>query len=130
MDLKRAILVVDDEAIILMSIKRTLRMKFGAGYLYETAMSAELGLEAIERLFGEGIDVVLVISDWLMPGMKGDAFLTSVHETHPEVKLIMISGHIDEVEMERLRRDVDLLAFLRKPWDIGALTEAVRTALG
>lgn len=130
MDLKRAILVVDDEAIILMSIKRTLRMKFGAGYLYETAMSAELGLEAIERLFGEGIDVVLVISDWLMPGMKGDAFLASVHGTHPEVKLIMVSGHIDEAEMERLRRDVDLLAFLRKPWDVRALTDAVRTALG
>jgi DNA-binding NtrC family response regulator len=124
-----AILVVDDEAIILMSIKRALRMEFSDTYLYEVALNAELGLKAIERLSAEGIKVVLLISDWLMPGMKGDEFLSIVHGRFPEIRLILLSGHIEDAEMERVRKDVDLLAFIRKPWDIERLLGIVRDAL-
>jgi DNA-binding NtrC family response regulator len=126
---EKAILVVDDEMMILMSIKRSLRMKFGSSYLYEIAPSAELGLAAIERLSAEGIAVVLVISDWLMPGMKGDEFLTIVHARHPLVRLIMLSGHLDETDMEKHKKDMNLLAFLRKPWDVDQLLEIVQVAL-
>ena len=38
---KSAILCVDDEAIILTSLKEQLRRRFGERYLYETAWEAE-----------------------------------------------------------------------------------------
>ena len=32
------------------------------------------GLELVEELYQEGLEITLVISDWLMPRMKGDEF--------------------------------------------------------
>jgi len=125
----KAILIVDDEAIILLSLKQTLRLHFGSQYRYETATSGEEGLECIAELASEGIEVVLVISDWLMPGMKGDAFLSEVRKRHPAIKLVMLTGHADESEATKLARQVDLEAFLRKPWDADRLIEIVRKAL-
>ena len=42
----RAILVVDDEALILFSLKQSLRLHFGPGYHYETALEDASSLEA------------------------------------------------------------------------------------
>lgn len=130
MNAKLAILVVDDEAVLLLAIKRELRLKFGPGYLYETATSAEQGLEAIDRLVKDGVEVVLVISDWLMPGMKGDEFLKLVHETRPSVKLVMLSGHADAAQMESLTEEAELFAFLSKPYRSAQLFDIVHRALG
>jgi DNA-binding NtrC family response regulator len=126
---KRAILVVDDEAILLLAIKRELRIKFGADYLYETALSAEEGLSVIGRLEKESVNVVLVISDWLMPGMRGDEFLKIVHEMHSEIKLVMLSGHADGPQMEKLAEEAGLFAFLNKPYKATQLFEIVTRAL-
>lgn len=125
----KAILLVDDEAIILMSLKQTLRFRYGDQYLYETALSAEGGIACIEKLFGEGVEVVLLISDWLMPGMTGGDFLSVVHRRYPNIQLIMVTGHADEAQMEQWAAQVNLHAFLRKPWRTEVLFEAIESAL-
>jgi DNA-binding NtrC family response regulator len=130
MSARRAILVVDDEPILLLAIKRELRLKFGSGYIYEMATSAELGLAAIDRLANEGAELVLVISDWLMPGMKGDEFLKTVRESRPEVKLVMLSGHADASQVKALSDEAELFAFLSKPYQSSQLFEIVHRALG
>ncbi|HOX47697.1 MAG TPA: response regulator [Spirochaetia bacterium] len=117
MKIDRAILMVDDEMIILLSLRQELRAKLGPAYRYEIARDADEGLKAIEELAADGVSVVLVISDWLMPGMRGDEFLANVRAGHPEVKTIMVSGHADEDQLERLRDSGALDAFFRKPWD-------------
>jgi CheY-like chemotaxis protein len=71
----KAILLVDDEAIILLAMRRELRSELGPSFRYEIATSAEEGLAVIDELATDGVRVVLVISDWLMPGMKGDEFV-------------------------------------------------------
>lgn len=71
---KKAILCVDDEKIILDSLKEQIENRMGAGYIYETAENAEEGLEVIEELIEEGAEVLIIVSDWLMPGIKGDEF--------------------------------------------------------
>jgi response regulator RpfG family c-di-GMP phosphodiesterase len=126
----KAVLVVDDEAIILLALKRSLRLRFGEAYRYETAGNGEEGLARIGELVGEGVEVVLVVSDWLMPGMKGDEFLSRVHELYPSTRLIMITGHADESEIARLAGEIKIDAFIRKPWDPGRLFEAVAEVLG
>jgi DNA-binding NtrC family response regulator len=126
---QKALLLVDDEAILLLSLKSSLRLRFGAAYRYETAMDGVEGLERIDELVAEGVEVILVISDWLMPNMKGDEFLTLVHARHPGTHLIMLSGHTDESDMAKLSSEIELSAFLRKPWDPERLFEAVDQAL-
>lgn len=126
---EKAILIVDDEAIILLALKQALLRHFDKAYQFETASSGEDGLAAIERLRAREVRTVLVISDWIMPGMKGDAFLTRVHELHPAIKLIMVSGIVGNQEIEGLSKLVKLEAFVRKPWSPGLLIEMVEAAL-
>jgi DNA-binding NtrC family response regulator len=127
--MKRAILIVDDEAILLLSMRQELKLKYGTRYVYETALNAALGLQAIKRFVADGVTVVLVISDWLMPGMKGDEFLRIVHERYPTVKLVMMSGHADDRQMKELADSVKLCAFLRKPYGSGNLFKVLESAL-
>jgi DNA-binding NtrC family response regulator len=126
---KSAILIVDDEAVILLSIKQELKSRFGDQYLLETALSAEEATVAIDGLVADGIEVILIISDWLMPGMKGDVFLASVKARHPAVRCIIVSGHADPTAIERARETVALDAVISKPWDRMTLLNAVSACL-
>jgi DNA-binding NarL/FixJ family response regulator len=126
---RRAILIVDDEAVLLMAIRQELRLALGADYLYETALNAENGLTALASIEARGADVVLVISDWLMPGMRGDEFLRIIHAGHPSTKLILLSGHAEPVQMSSLAQELGLSASLSKPYQKNALTEAAKNAL-
>lgn len=92
-------------------------------------MSAEQGLDAIARLKDEGIEIVLVISDWLMPGMRGDEFLKQIHAVSPLVKLVMMSGHADRSQMEELAAEAKLFAFMSKPFKSAQLFDIVRRAV-
>ena len=127
---EKAILLVDDEAIILLALKRALRLRFGSQYRYETALNGADGLARIDELVAEGVEVVLVVSDWLMPGMKGDEFLSLVHVRYPNIRLIMITGHADESDLAKLADEVRIDAFLRKPWDPERLFQAISESLG
>jgi DNA-binding NtrC family response regulator len=110
-------------------MRQELKLKYGSRFIYETALNAEQGFQVIRRLVADGVKVVLIISDWLMPGMKGDEFLSLVHERYPEVKLIMMSGHADDQEMKTLSVAVHLSAFLRKPYGPGNLFKVLESAL-
>ncbi|HAG80524.1 MAG TPA: hypothetical protein DCL61_04970, partial [Cyanobacteria bacterium UBA12227] len=68
-------LCVDDEVVVLNSLKIQLKNEFGDTYLYEVAESADEALEIIEEFHEDEIRILLIVSDWLMPGMKGDEFL-------------------------------------------------------
>lgn len=125
----KAILIVDDEAILLLSLKQSLRLRFGSGYRYETAVNGAEGLARVKELAEDGVRVVLVISDWLMPGMKGDEFLLRIHESYPDIKLVMLTGHATESEMSELAREVSLEAFVRKPWNAEHLYAVIERAL-
>ncbi len=125
MDPRSAILVVDDEAIIVMSLKRELLGRYGRDFMLETAMSAVEAEGIIDELSSEGVKIILIISDWLMPGVKGDEFLERVQARHPDVRCILLSGHADDDEVRKLRERVRLDAFLRKPWSKAELLDAV-----
>jgi DNA-binding NtrC family response regulator len=125
----QAVLIVDDEAILLLSMRQELKLVYGSGLICETALCADDGILALERLGREGIPVVLVVSDLLMPGMRGDEFLKKVSATWPGIKLAMLSGHADLAEMERMRADIGLFACIRKPYRRGDLTDLIDRVL-
>ncbi len=126
---RKAILLVDDEAIIVLALSRELRSAFGGEYRIETALSAEEAFEVIADLEREGCELVVVISDWLMPGMRGDDFLIAVRHRYPAIALIMVTGQADENAVERVVRDAKVLACIRKPWRGSEIIELIRSAM-
>lgn len=126
---KSAILCVDDEAIILSSLKEQLRRRFGERYLYETAANADEAWEVIDELCSDDIDILVIVSDWLMPGIKGDEFLIQVHRRHPGIVTVLLTGQADGASIERARRDANLHACLHKPWSEDELALVVESAL-
>ncbi len=111
------ILCVDDEAIILMSLKFELKSRYGSRFGYETALNAEEALDIIDSLYRSGARIILLLSDWLMPGMKGDEFVLAVHKKFPDIRSVIISGHSDEFSIQRAKNEGNLIACLKKPWN-------------
>ena len=124
-----AIICVDDEVVILDSLKKQLKREFGDRFIYEVAESAEEAWELIEELHADGIEVIVIVSDWLMPGTKGDEFLIQIHQRFPEVIKVMLTGQADEAAIEKAKQEANLHACLYKPWSEEELTQIVTTAM-
>ena len=111
-----AILAVDDERIILDSIRIQLEKNFSAKYILEFAESANEALEVVESLTNTDIEILLVISDYLMPGMKGDEFVTILKNKFPTINIIMLTGQItSEVSTTLIDKNI-ILKLIEKPW--------------
>lgn len=126
---RQAILCVDDERIILDSLKAQLKNNFGRTYNYEFAESGEEALEIIEELIDDETEVLIILSDWLMPGMKGDELLVKIHERYPQVSKVMLTGQADEKAINRAKSDANLHGFLEKPWDEKELINVIKSGL-
>ncbi len=126
---KPIILCVDDEKIILESIKRQLKEEFGQSYQYEFAENAEDAMELMAELEEENEEILVIVSDWLMPGKKGDEFLMDVHKQHPNMVKIMLTGQADDDAIERAKKQANIHRFLRKPWNEEELVETIKSGL-
>ncbi len=122
-------LCVDDEAVVLDSLKIQLKKEFGDAYLYEMAESADEALEIIEELYEEDHEIIVIVSDWLMPGMKGDEFLIQVHEKYPNIVKVMLTGQADDDAIERAQNEAHLHRCLYKPWNAKELIETIRSGI-
>lgn len=114
------ILLVEDDD----SSRRALSEVLSArGYEVHTAAGAA---EALELLQSEDID--LVVTDLVMPGMRGEALLGEVRSIFPEIPVIAITafGSIEgALELTR----AGAADYLAKPFRTGALFEAVERVL-
>jgi YesN/AraC family two-component response regulator len=119
------ILCVDDEEIILNSLESLLTERFGESCLVELAQSADEGLEIIEEFKENNGKLVVIVSDWLMPGMKGDEFLIKAHGICPNVEKIMLSGHAEPTSVQKAIDEANLNKFISKPWDSNELIESI-----
>jgi CheY-like chemotaxis protein len=126
---KPMILCVDDEQVVLQSLKTQLEEAFGDDYLYEVAEDADEALEVIDELNEDSLSVILIVSDWLMPGMKGDEFLIKVHQKFPKIVKIMLTGQADESAIKRVQEEANLHSCLYKPWSEEELVETIKSGL-
>ena|SRR5688572_24617732 len=123
------LLCVDDELIVLTALKDQLRRAFGNDFHIEVAESAEEALELLDELAGQGHKLLVIVSDWLMPGMKGDEFLVEAHHRFPTVVKIMLSGQAQQEAVDRARREAGLHEFLAKPWNAAELIDTIKAGL-
>lgn len=126
---KKAILCVDDEKIVLLSLRDQLTHNFGDRYTYEFAESADEALEVIEELNEDDVKILVIVSDWLMPNMKGDEFLIKVHEQFPDIVTVLLTGQADDEAIERTRTHAKLHGYIPKPWEESTLIEVLKSGL-
>ncbi len=123
------ILCVDDETVILETLQEQIGRQFGDQFLYEAAESAEEALEILAELEEEETQVVVIVSDWLMPGMRGDEFLVQVHQRFSGIATIMLTGQADPEAIERAQREANLYCCIHKPWREEELIKIITQAL-
>ena len=124
------ILCVDDDTNILESITEQLRRSLEDSCEIETAESGEEALEIIKELQEDSsIEVALIISDQIMPRMKGDELLIDVHANHPKMLKVMLTGQANAQAVGNVVNDANLYRYLPKPWDETDLILTVKEAL-
>ena len=126
---KPAILCVDDEVVVLESLEIELRNAFANNYFYEFAESADEALEIVEELHQEEVDILVIVSDWLMPGIKGDELLIKIHKKYPSIITIMLTGQADKEAVDRATTQANLYTYLQKPWKSKELIDAIKSGL-
>jgi two-component system, NtrC family, sensor kinase len=113
-----AVLIVEDDARVA-EVSAALVQQIG----YRTIVTAD-AREALAALVREK-DIVLVFSDIVMPGnMDGLQLARTVRERHPNVPVLLTSGYARMAEAA-----AGELPILRKPYELSALTRAVRGAI-
>jgi signal transduction histidine kinase len=124
-----AIVCVGDECIILDSFTEQLKRNLGNNYAIEAAESGEEALEILADLQESGREVALVISDYIMPGMKGDELLSKIHTQYPKTLKIMLTEAADTEAVDNAVHNAKLYRYIAKPWAETDLIFTVKEAL-
>ena len=94
-----------------------------------TVLEAADGVDAL-RLAESYPDVIqVVVSDMMMPGMRGGDLAGRLREIRPDTAFLLISGYNDADVARRAGAEHDPLAFLEKPFTSESLLAAVRAAI-
>lgn len=105
----KRILVVDDEALVLMALRETLE---SAGFTVDTCNNPR---EALEKL-RTSEEYPTVISDQRMPEMTGLEFLQEVRRLYPLTARILITGVLRLNTVVDAINQGEIFRFLAKPW--------------
>lgn len=119
--MKEKILLIDDEVMLLDSLRREL----GFRYSIETAQS---GAEGLDKIWKEG-PYAVVISDYRMPVMDGVKFLSQVKESAPNSIRMMLTGNTDLPTAIDAINQGEIFRFLTKPCTGDQLTQALDAGL-
>jgi len=115
------VLVADDESVVRDMARRILE---GGGY---TVLEAVDGAAAV-KIFEEGAGIDLLMADLEMPNLCGEEMVRRCRVTHPDLKVLYVSGVMDRLLDER-----PMLwegeAFLTKPFNPAGLLEATSLLL-
>ncbi len=118
--LKR-ILVVDDEEIVRIALRQTLRRE---RYEVTACSSPEEGLQVLKT---EAFSVI--ISDYQMPGMTGLDFLAHAKQLQPDATRILITAVLSlDTVIEAINKG-EIYRFVVKPWIREELLATVRNAI-
>lgn len=114
---KSVILCVDDERAVLDILSQQLLESLGREYEIELAESGSEALEVLEQIREDGQQLAVVVSDQIMPGMKGDELLIQVHERFPDTRTILLTGQASLEAVQNAINHASLYRYITKPWE-------------
>ncbi|MBF2003301.1 MAG: response regulator [Synechococcales cyanobacterium M58_A2018_015] len=126
----QAILYVDDERIVLQSLRDQIAKYFGNQYRYEFAESVDKAWKILGELNLGGIKILIIVSNWLMSGVYGDELLIQVHQRFPKIITVPPSRQSNDAATEHAHRDANLHLHIPNLWDEATLIEVIPSGLG
>ncbi len=114
-----AMLIVDDESIVLRLQKRFFERRGIRVYL------AESGHTAIQLYRKNRAEISFVLLDLVMPVMDGEATFYALRDINPDLPILLCSGYRKAETVERLLRN-GALGFTQKPIDPADLLTALQ----
>jgi DNA-binding NtrC family response regulator len=110
MNQKASIVIVDDEEMVITSVRAYLEL--------ETEFDVHGFTEpeqAVKHMENSLVDIA--VSDYLMPRMSGIQFLTRAKQIQPEASRVLLTGHADKQSAIQAINDVGLYQYVEKPWE-------------
>jgi signal transduction histidine kinase/response regulator of citrate/malate metabolism len=126
---KPVVICVDDDPIVLESLRLELIGAIGDLCYIRAAEGGEEALALINNLQAEGHEIAIVLSDYLMPKLQGNELLTAVHRLSPQTLTILISAQATLKVVGDALRTAQLYCFIAKPWQPDDLNATVTAAL-
>lgn len=113
------VLLVDDEREFVCTLSERLQLRnVGSTVAFD-------GESALQKVAVDEPEVMIV--DLKMPGIDGIEVLKQVKRMQPGIEVIMLSGHGSEADRVRCL-ELGAFAYMQKPVDINALSEALKRA--
>jgi DNA-binding NtrC family response regulator len=116
---KYSVLLVDDEKEFVTTLAERLQMR---GLEPQVAFSGEQALEILENSIPD-----IIVLDLKMPGIDGLEVLRRVKKCHPQIQVIILTGHGSERDEAAARR-WGAFDHLQKPVDINDLVRIMERA--
>jgi DNA-binding NtrC family response regulator len=116
---KFKILLVDDEEEFVKSLAERLRIR---NLDADTAFNGEQALSFVEL---QEPDVMVL--DLRMPGIGGMEVLSQIKKNHPDIQVIILTGHGNKDHEDQALR-LGAFGYLEKPVDIDKLVESMKQA--
>lgn len=117
------VLVVEDEDAVR---EMTRRILAGAGY---AVLAAANGIEALRVCEQEAEPPELVLTDMVMPFMRGDDLASQLSAAYPGIKVLFMSGYPDDPNASDAPASLANANFLAKPFSSAELLRMARTLL-
>jgi DNA-binding NtrC family response regulator len=112
------VLLVEDEESVRELVRATLEKQ---GY---TVLDTGKGDVALQMAQSHAGPIDILISDLVLPGMGGRELGSKVNESHPETKILIVSGYPEDMVVG------PGIEFLQKPFTLQALAGKVQDVLG
>jgi FixJ family two-component response regulator len=112
------VLVVEDQDPVR---RQACRILEAHGYTVTEAASADDAL-------AHWAPVDVLVTDVVMPGMSGQQLAEHARDLAPELRIVLMSGHTDDIVVRDAARHGDI-AFVQKPFTRDSLLRAVEEAL-
>ena len=127
-DHKKAIVCVDDERMVLESLKAQLMRHF-ADFDIEIAESGQEAISLMDELIEDGYTIPMIISDQIMPSMTGDELLISIHEKYPQTLKVLLTGLASANAVGNAINKGGLYRYIAKPWEENDLILTVKEGI-
>ncbi|MDW7773520.1 MAG: hybrid sensor histidine kinase/response regulator [Desulfobulbaceae bacterium] len=117
---KPSIVIVDDEESILKELRILLSRSYKV-HVFANPVDAEE--------FVDQNEVDLVVSDEMMPEMRGSELLARIHKKHPDICNIVLSGQAEKDDIVRAVNEGHIFSFLYKPAERQQLINVIERGL-
>jgi CheY-like chemotaxis protein len=117
------ILLAEDDPLLRGVLRRALK-----GHRYHL-LEASDGDEALDLAAQHPGTIHVLLADLVMPVMDGFTLAERLGETHPETRVVFMTGYVDQSESVRVRLEESGRPFLLKPFAVDRLLKMIRDQL-